>query len=442
LPLYDVRGSCLKRAFFLLTVFASTAWAQDSGRLAAGVPLHVTLVKTAHIRVGAAVEAKLTEPVYAYDRLVLPAGSMLRGHVDRLIPAEKMVTIEARLNGDVTPLHEPVVLFDRLELPDGHVVALEAHARVRNVQFIRFEGTGKKPSLIAQGRALVRARIVEVRDAIFAPPGPKDRALRLLYSQLPYHPQRIWAGTGMVADVDSPAELDLPAAAPVAHSTDTSLDKLRVRARLVEDVSSATAKHGQAVTAIVTVPLLDSEKRLVVPEGAELEGLVAQAKPAKSFGRNGQLRLGFRELKGAVVESSADVQGTVVGAEGRKGSNETVDREGNVQAHPDKNRFVAPLLLAWAAMAGNDDDHHHEADQGIGAGNATVASNGFGVVARIIAVTTASRPAALGFGMFALAKSVYFRFCMRGHEVVFAKDTVVDVELSQRAAEAPAAVTR
>jgi hypothetical protein len=106
-----------------------------------------------------------------------------------------------------------------------------------------------------------------------------------------------------------------------------------------------------------------------------------------------------------------------------------VDAEGNVQANPDKNRFVAPLLLAVTAMAGRGDDRDHD---GPGVGGTTVASNGFGLVARVISLTANNANVALGFGAYAFAKSIYFRFLIRGHEVTFPKDTQVEVTLSTR----------
>ena len=62
----------------------------------------------------------------------------------------------------------------------------------------------------------------------------------------------------------------------------------------------------------------------------------------------------------------------------------------------------------------------------------TVAFNGFGLVARVVAVTVSSRNVALGFGAYAFAKSVYFRFLIRGHEVTFARDTQLEITFSTR----------
>jgi hypothetical protein len=55
-----------------------------------------------------------------------------------------------------------------------------------------------------------------------------------------------------------------------------------------------------------------------------------------------------------------------------------------------------------------------------------MASNGFGLVARVIALTVNNRKVALGFGAYAFAKSIYFRFLVRRHEVTFPKDAQVE----------------
>lgn len=429
------RPFALRRSLSILVLLAPIASAQSlqSLSLPAGVPLHLRLDRTAHMSVGAPVTATLTEPVYLVDRLALPAGCIVRGHVERLIPADKKLRLQAHLDGDITPLHEPILLLDRVSTPGSASVsyAIAAHGRIRDAAFIRFASASQKPSLIRQAIDAGRAQVTQARDALFAP-GKQDRALRLLYSQLPYHPQRIWRGTGIIAELDTPASLSLPSADPTPRTLHTSLDRIRVDARLATDLTSATARRGEPIKAIVTRPVLDSDQHLVVPEGAQLDGIVAQVRPARSLGRNGQLRLAFRGISGALPET-AIVQGTVVGAEGDKSANVSVDREGNVQAHPEQNRFVAPLLLALTAATGHDRDR-----DGSGIQNTTVASNGFGVVARIVALTANDRNTAVGFGAYAFAKSIYFRWLQRGRQVTFPRDTMVEVELSQRTEGTPA----
>jgi len=140
-----------------------------------------------------------------------------------------------------------------------------------------------------------------------------------------------------------------------------------------------------------------------LPEGTDLSGVVLQAKPSKSFGRNGQLRFVFSGVQRS-GENIEQVHGTLTGATGSVSQNITIDQEGGMKSNPDKNRFVAPLVIA----------------------------TGFGIVARIVALPANDRNVATGFGVYAFAKSIYFRFLTRGHAVVFPKDTLVEVDLSTR----------
>jgi len=420
------RGTIL--AIFLLlakNASAQTAPETQGVTLATGVPLHVRVTRTAKLRRGTTVEGLLTEPVYVYDRLVLPVGSVVTGNVSNLVPAEKKLRVQAILDGDVTPLHNPVVDFDHVRVGDQDV-ALNSEALIRSAQLVNFTPAGARPSLFQQAKKLIRNRIQSTKEAFFAP-GKKDRLLRLLYSQLPYHPQRIWNGTQFIADLKEPAQVNMasePKPSIVPASTAT-LDRLNVTARLITPLDSNTTKKGDPVTAVVTVPVFDPQQQLVLPEGTELEGTVLQSKPAKSFGRNGQLHFVFRGVKRS-GEENQQVRGTLQAAEGNHAQNLSVDEEGAVKSHPDQNRFVAPLVLGVLTIAGHDRDK----DGGSGLGRDTVSSNGFGVIARIIALTVNDRNVATGFGIYATAKSVYFRFLTGGKPVAFPKDTVIKIQLA------------
>jgi hypothetical protein len=57
-----------------------------------------------------------------------------------------------------------------------------------------------------------------------------------------------------------------------------------------------------------------------------------------------------------------------------------------------------------------------------------VASNGFGLVGRIVGVTAANRDLAAGIGYYAAALSFYENFLRPGRDVVFPKDTRIEIE--------------
>jgi len=396
--------------------------------ISSGVPLHIRVTRTTALSKGAPVEGVLTEPVYVYDRLVLPKDALVRGSVSGVVPADRKIRTQALLNGDVTPLHDPIVNFNSIRVGDQDV-ALTSEATIRSAQMVNFVATGKRPTLMQQGKKLVRDRIQSLRDNFLAP-GKKDRALKLFYSQLPYHPQRIWAGTQFIANLSSPAAVSLPVqAAPViALASSSTLDSIVVTARLIDGLSSDVARKGDSVIASVTKPVFNAQHELVLAEGTRLEGTVLQSQASRSFGRNGELRFVFRSVQ-RTHEEQTQVHGTLTAAEGNSAQNISVDHEGGVKSHPDKNRFVAPLVLGMLAVAGHDRDRDGDNN---GLGRDTVASNGFGLVARVIALTVNSRNVATAFGAYAFAKSIYFRFLARGHAVTFPRDTLVQVQLAAR----------
>jgi len=416
-------------SLFCLFVTVTASGAQSdtqSVTLPTDVPLRIRTTKTAALKKGTIVEGTLIEPVYLSDRVVLPQGAAVSGTVTEYEHIDKTTRAQALLNGDVTPLHNPVILFDTIHVGDGDV-SIHSRAVIRETQVVRFT-PGSHKGVMQRTKEMLHDRIQSARDAVFSP-GKQDRALKLLYSQMPYHPQRIWAGTQFIADLTEPATFSVPAQAAIPPATSgglTDTSGIEVTARLTAQVSSDTAHNGDRVTAVLTKPVFTPQHELLFAEGTELRGSVLQAKPSKSFGRNGQLRFGFSELQrsGAPQE---EVHGMLTGASGDKAQNITVDHEGGIKSNPDKNRFVAPVVLGLLTFVGQSEDK-----DGSGLGRQTVAANGFGIVARVVALTLNDRNVAIGFGSFSVAKSIYFRFLTRGHPVMFPKDTLVEVALSKR----------
>src|ERR1035437_6953083 len=94
--------------------------AQPGTTVPSGVPLRVALERRVAIRrVGEPIEGRLVEPVYVFDRLVLPAGSVVEGHIAEIggVPLSRRLT--AILSGNFTPPREVRAQFDALVLSDG-----------------------------------------------------------------------------------------------------------------------------------------------------------------------------------------------------------------------------------------------------------------------------------------------------------------------------------
>jgi hypothetical protein len=171
----------------------------------------------------------------------------------------------------------------------------------------------------------------------------------------------------------------------------------------------------------IAEPIFDAGHSLAIPQGSQLIGTVTQAKRARWFGRSGKLRFRFRELK-LPDGLSQHVDGTLTGADASKSSDLQLDAEGGVQPKS-KNGAAVPLALTFLAGRALDDD-------GSLAGNSAVASNGFGIVGRVVGIVASSRNLSAGIGFYAAGLSFYERWVARGHDVVFRKDTRIEVTTS------------
>ncbi len=192
-----------------------------------------------------------------------------------------------------------------------------------------------------------------------------------------------------------------------------------MHALLIRDLTSATARPGDPVQALVVEPVYDKERQLVVPQGSTLVGKVSAAKAARSFGRNGKLRFTFQQVQ-FPEGFNRKVEGSLGGAATQKTQNLTMDAEGTISPR-NQASAIAPLLLTMLAGRALDQDGNLTAQT-------TVASNGFGLVGRIVGVAAGSRNLAAGIGFYAAALSFYDNFLHSGRDVVFPKDTRIEIE--------------
>ncbi len=457
------------------------ARAQDGLRIPAQTPLRIKVSHTIPLHPGVPFAGTLLAPIYGPDRMLLPAGLLARGVVDRTPAADRTTRVWARLDGDFTPLKEPVIRVTQVVLPSGAVLPLNATGNMRNTALITLARHGENGSLVSRAKRLVRDRTTELHDTLYETvhpgkdaPGRSDKLKKLLFAQLPYHPQKLWAGSSFDAVLGEAVEVpDSIASRKMMHAPAVELASGNMHARLTETVSSAAAAKGDAVNAVLTEPFCDDEGRMMLPTGTPLIGVVVQARPARWFARNGRLRFAFRSIgspdtseAGAGQPPTKDAGSAVVprgrGANGARlpvahpqrrtaspalstrdrepatmqieghlrsidavdGQNVMLDQEGGATAQPDKGRLLAPLVLGAFAVASQDDDG--------GVARQGVTSNGFGVPARVLTMALASRNLSTGFATYAFTKSIYKRWIARGHEVTFPRYTEMSIDLGRR----------
>ncbi len=435
-------------ALFAATVATTTgsAFAQDVAPLPtelvpAGVPLRVELDKSYSMRTGTRIEGHLTEPVYLIDHVVVPANSKVYGTITGKHGVSRQVRTAAMFNGDLTPLKDADVTFSELQTPDGHRYGIETDATERTTNVVRMTAPDEAPRRSLMQRISAAFRWTKRETAAgFSTPHKMDKAKQALYAQIPVHPQELWAGTQYDAELKQPLELEgqaAPAPAPVADLSELKLTG-NIEARLVDPVDSSTATVGMPVEAVLTQPLFEDEPantlqstdtaapqahgKLLLPEGTHLIGSVVQAKPAGMFGHNGSLRLTFRKVELPEGDERV-VHGRVIAAETVKTDRVQIDNEGQIKAGG-ANRFLAPITLGSLAAVSDS--------TGAGLVKEALTSNGLDLLTRVVGTVASNGGLISGFAYYEVGKVVFDTWVARGHEVTFAKNTRLEIELSQR----------
>jgi hypothetical protein len=419
-------------AFVLLISLATSAAAQSTPPgvvIPAGTPLQVKLPQHRPSKKGP-IQTQLVYPVYVGDTVALPAGTRVSGQVVRFEP-NTSARRDAWLSADFTPYSKPVVQFDSATLPGGTPVSFSATPATDGSPLLYLAPRPASPrrAFVKQEFALLKAQLSDTARAITAP-GRGDRLLQLLYHQLPWHPQRIEAGTSWVCELTSP--LTLSAAAPhsgsspspaILPATGSEQQKFRLRTYLNQKINSASAKPGDSFTTTVAEPVRSADGSTIVPQGAMLLGVVTRARPAKSFARSGVLRFNFRQLE-LPGDTAQNVTASITGADSSATDNLQLDPEGGVSRRP-HSHILVPLTMVFLASRPLSDDWSQE-------GGAAVGSNGLGLIGRVIGIASTSRDLAAGIGFYGTAVSVYRRWIRHGSDISFAKDTRIDVEISLR----------
>ena len=415
--------SCL--VWLLLGILSVFAQSQDNATVG-NRTLRVELDTSAKVKLGTAVRAHTVEPLYDSNRLVIPVGTVLFGEVSAVTPVSKSKRANAISHGDFTPLHEAAIRFNGLRLQNGAQLSILTLPAQASRQVVRFQSSHtKRPSLIRQGWNVVIAQKNQAVTTVTAP-GKVDRLKKYVFSQLPWHPEIVEAGSqydvALLTKVASIERQEFPGQTPSVLPKDHNLNQSAyLHARLQQELSSKTGKRGDLVSAVVTQPVLSSEGQIEIPQGAILRGRVLRARAAEKWGKNGALRFTFNQVdfpQGAQQQ----VSGVPAAVDGSKNRSLKLDTEGGVE--PDtKKGVMLPLTLGFLALSAFSDDEDG------GMGRSAVASNGFGLITRIVAISTGSRTVGGVVGMIDTGRTVYTRFIARGRDVIFPRNSQVEVEV-------------
>jgi hypothetical protein len=411
-----------------------------------GTPMQVALDEEIHIhKVGQALPGHIVEPIYAFDKLVIPVGTQVSGQITRIEPVSTGKRTLAAFDADFTPAHAIDVTFTDLVLADGRHIPIHTVVTPGSGQVIQFltAANEKEPKGVKDAAAEKAKEAKEEAkrewDAAMQQvkrPGKFHKAERYVVAQLPIHPQYINAGTVYFAELQEPLDFGSePLTAEMAASLGAAPPPGSfVRTLLTTPLNSASTPKGAPVEAILSQPLFDG-KRLILPQGCRLEGSVVQVEPARYMSRNGQLRMVFHELlppQGAGGEVVAQkVEANLESVQAAAADNVTLDAEGGAEAGSPKSRYLLTTisigLAAVSAGVGGDTlgDTPERAAGGAG---------GFKLIGIALGAGIHSQPFGMAMGAFGAARSVYVHFIARGHEVVFPKNTAMQIGIGSRQA--------
>jgi len=383
-------------------------------------------------KIGQPVHGRVAEAVYAFDKLVVPVGAEVTGEVTQLegVSGGKR-TLDA-LNAEFTPARKVQIEFKELILADGRHIPIQSSVTPGSGQVIQFATAGeadKKNGLkntasekTKQAREEAKRQWDEAMKQVHEP-GKIHKLERYAVGQLPAHPQYIDAGTVYFAELLQPLDFGSEPMTPEIASSINSQPPPGsfVRARLTTPLSSATAKKGDEVEAVLSQPLFDG-KKLILPQGCRLKGAVVQVQPARSLSRNGRLRMVFHEL---VLPDGVEqkVNASLEGLQASKGDDVKLDSEGGAEANSPKTRYLTTgISVALAALSQGDDPGDRAAG---GAG-------GFKLVGMAIGAFVHSQPLGMAMGAYGASMSVYTHFVARGRDVLFPKNTSMQIGIGVR----------
>lgn len=459
-------------AVFLSVVCANSAWAQDAASVLAhdsdpvperrsdsalnassneilplvvpkGTALQVVLDKEVRIqKVGQLVHGRIAEPVYAFDKIVVPVGSGVTGRTIQLEDVSSGRRFLDALNADFSPPRKVRIEFQELELSDGRHIPIPTSVAPDSGQIIRFvtasdaaKKNGVKAAAVdkaTQAKQEAQREWDSAMKQVHAP-GKMHKIKRYAVSQLPVHPQYLDQGIVYFAELNEPLHFGTEPLTPeMVSAIDNVAPGSFVRARLMTDLNSATTQKGDIVEAALARPLFDGD-RLILPQGTCLKGSVVQVRPARRLKRNGQLRLVFHEL---VLPDGLEerISASLEGIQSSKGQDVKLDSEGGAEANSPKTRYLATgISVALALASSRTDADARDGDVGGNTGNRVAGgAGGFKLVGIALGAFVHSQPLGMAMGAYGATMSIYEHFIARGRDLVFPKNTAMEISIGPR----------
>jgi len=397
-----------------------------------GFPLQVVIPEKLKLKQNQAISATVAEPVYAFDREVIPAGTKVEGRITGFEKLGKWKKIQSMLYGNFTPQRNPKITFDALILDDGTRIPIET-------------------SVLPGAEKLVGSSNISGIDPVnsYVPTiqkPEKERLKNVLWGISPFRPLSLPKGTRLSVVLSEPldfgsaefetSKLELIGSEPPSDSI--------VSVRLISSLNSRTTYVGAPVDAILIRPMFSSDRRLLFPAGSRLHGSVTQATAASKMHHNATMTFAFATIEPPESWSSEGLQvQTVDGRLVNVGvthdmKNLAVTASGGTKIVESKKRF---LSLGWSGIKagtsiGNTADSFETAllsgyrsklvKQVTGASD-----SGFGLPASITGAMVP--PVGIGLGFFGLGRSLVTNFFGRGRDIFLPVNTTMQIRLEKHA---------
>jgi hypothetical protein len=427
----------LRKFVFLCTLllcFASAGFSQSLAdptiiplTVDKGISLQVSLTDKLSFKENESVKATIVEPVYSFDREVIPSGAQLEGAIIGWEKPGKWKRISAMLGGDFTSLREPRITFHTLVLPDGTRTPIETFVIPGTDKVVGSENKhagGLKNSLAATAKNSGR-----------------DTIKHALLGLAPFHGQSIPAGTRLSAVLSEPLDFGVAVFEKEALAeigSEPPADTI-ASIRLVTPLNSRSTTAGTPVEAQLNRPLFSADHRLIFPVGSKLRGSVAEVKAAHGLHHNGQLVFNLTTIEPPDLLNSStryprQIQANFLSVQvAHEMKDLRVNENGSARIVESKKRFIGP---AWAFIRadralGSSADPFGKALLGAYQGKFlkqfTGGEPGFGLPASISGAMVP--PIGIALGFYGAARSVYRNFLGRGRDISLPANTPMEIRL-------------
>jgi hypothetical protein len=436
--------------FTLFVCFAGVADAQQAAvedrlpfvvvplNVPTGYPFEIILTDKLRFKLNEPVHGRIIEPVFAFDRQVIPSGTEVVGRITGFRSGGKWKRVTSFLGGDFTPVRTPEITFDTLVFEDGTRVPIKTSIEPAANELVVFNDETKKtaaPKSSEQTNAQAKALVAVHED------GAKELVKRQLWNLAPYHPQSVPVGVRYRATLQEQLEFGsafLNRAALDEIGTDAPTGST-LYVRLQTPLNSRVTKPGEMVSALLTRPVFSSDGLVVFPVGSKLVGEVLEVRGASKLHHNGELSFKFTKMEPPVSIlfggwPEQEIETSLAGIAGTPDiSRLRLTPEGVIRVDQSKERFLAPALSLFGLRHGfsYSAESFGPAVAGAYSGNLIKrfigANTGFGLPAAIAGRMVP--PIGVGLGIYGVSRSVFSNLLARGQEINFPVDTPMQIRL-------------